>query len=1018
MAVRGFATRAVLALLLSLVVVAAGGASVAAAESGPAPVCAPDHAAGGLSERCVDLGATVDSEPVGEVEQPEFTPAPAFDTITGSFGGPFSLPPLEWNQKWRMSPALALGGGHLYVATGNGSAPYGPGVYQYSIGDGCPGAPTAPAGVLCKVAQGGATWHPNGITYYRGKVYVSRIERNAGGVPLNQVRTGLDGVVQVLSSDLSQTERTVRTLALTGLDAAWGELWGRVSDVGTVGGVALDYLAIIDPQTGALRGAAPVGLSPNPRVGNRPDAEPGSGAPTYTYSRGYVTAKDVAISPELNVISTGGFSMHRASPWALLSADPGAWLSDDSSQPGATSSLLNAITGDPGCYEAGPFDANIDSPVGAAAPWGMKWLIQIENSCTHDPDIPPKSTVREYKLRLVAGEPVGLVERVAGRVPWRPMDQTTDTTRDIAYQAHEPRITWSGRPTESPWQRGNHTLTYFVSDGEFYVVAKQVERWFDPANGFQNVVLTATRSDCSDEPDCPTYTLSSSDKWYGTLTINEDALPSGTYQLTMTATIGGGKTVTKTNPDFRVDHTQPAGSLDGGLPAATNTTVNAIGTLADAHSGPAKWNLQVNGPGTGGTFQTVCTATAPDPSTGKWGCAWNTNASQEGTFQVRALLEDQVQPAYGGANTLAVGSTTIIVDRTPPLLGNFAPSLDQATYEAVDRNPEPVKWTQSDSGAGISGTTVEVNNATDGSGSGSWHAIGSSSTAGEAEFNWNSSTVASGLHRFRATSTDRAGNQSRPEWQAILSNARPNAPDACPSCTRWYAGVNAGSGQLFYSWGVKGQLKTPSEAPAVEEPVRYIGEDRSTYQASSTWVGVGYQGRRAGWYQGGLITTENCTSNPQPGSPGGWYRYFEWKQGGTKTNRIYRFQCYARDQVSPPGALNTFKITLDTGHRAKGYLNSRLEDFDADPRPRGYWIDKYGHRQTIATGETTRNGRLMLGHMSLLGWRQTSTTSTWTPFNAGNYVFDDASNDTYTIDSNANDDRFCVAGPAPKTCIP
>lgn len=1013
-AVRGPAIRAALTLVLLLVVVGVvGGAPEAVAESGPAPVCyeGPDYPDELFSVKsppaCVDFGAVADSESVAEVQQPASgDPAPGFDTITGSFGGPFS----QSAEKWRMSPAITIGGGHVYLATDNTSAPYGPGVYMYSTGDGCPNNAGAAAGALCKVAQipapGPDQWRPNGIAYYRGKVYVSRTDERRNAI----ARAGFPGAIHTFDANLNDLGIR-RTLALTGLDAAWGELWGRVSEVGGEfgAGLMIDFFAILDPDTGALRGLVPVGLAPSPRIGEGPVA-----LCCPIYYRDYVTAKDVAISPELDVVSSADFSMRRQSSQALLAAEPTAWA-----RPDAVTSLENAINGDPGCLDVGPFQGQkLDSPVGAYAPWGMKWLIQIDSKCWYGP-LTYRTKVREYRLShdLQSGQTSALVKRSAGRA-WQPNDQTTEGPRDIAYQAHEPRITWSGKPTEAAWQHGNHTLTYFVSDGEFYVIAKQVERWLDPANGFQNVVLKATPTDAQGAPNGSPITLATSTNWTGTLTINEDTLASGTYQLTMTATIGAGKTVTKTNPNLRIDHDTPTGTLDGGLPAATNAPVDATGTIADAHSGPGKWNLQVNGPGTGGNFQTVCTATAADPSSGKWGCRWSTPAYQEGTYQVRALLADQVQPAYGGANTAPVGNATVIVDRTAPSLANFAPSLDQSSYESVDRNPEPVMWTQSDPGSGINSTTIEVNTAVDGTDSGSWQQIGSSSAAGDTQFDWNSSTVASGLHRFRASSTDRAGNQAQPQWQAILSNARPNAPDACPSCTRWYAGVEAGTGPYFYGWGVKGRFRTPDSAPAVEAPVTYAGDTKSTYQGSSTWVGVGYKGKRAGWYQAGLVSAENCASDPQPGSPGRWYRYFEWTQGGTKSNRIYRFQCYARDTPSAPGGLNTFKITFDSAHRAKGFLNTRRVMFDEDQRVPGYWIDKYGHRQTGAKGETTREGRLMLGFFDQLGWRESAGTTTWTPFNAAHMEFNDREGDSYTINSTVNDDRFCVVGPPPNTCTP
>jgi hypothetical protein len=127
---------------------------------------------------------------------------------------------------------------------------------------------------------------------------------------------------------------------------------------------------------------------------------------------------------------------------------------------------------------------------------------------------------------------------------------------------------------------------------------------------------------------------------------------------------------------------------------------------------------------------------------------------------------------------------------------------------------------------------------------------------------------------------------------------------------------------------------------------------------------------------------------------------------------------------SAPNGLNTFKITVDSAHRAKGYLNSRNVLFDEDPRPSGYWIDRYGHRRTGVVGETTRPGRMMLGFFSQPELRRSAGTTTWTPFAAAPEMWlTDARDATrpeerYIVNSNQNDDRFCVAGPPPTTCAP
>jgi hypothetical protein len=967
-AVRGLVSRAARPLVVLLVAGVAGVAGVAPAAvagEGVAEYCAdvPADAAPEADGQCVEAGATADEEPVAEVQQPgPSDPYPAYDSITGLFGGSFladyHYEPREdrWPE-WRLDPSVTLGGGHLYVATGSSGALYGAGVYMYSTGEGCPNNSSAPAGALCAAKAMAGTWRPSGITYYRAKIYVASTDLPSRKVSTlsydydHRVRSNLVGRVTVLAAASLSVERQYKTPSLVGLDAAWGELWGRVNNTGyslDVSGVvptaAVDYFAILDPATGALRGAAPVGVAaaaaPFERDGN---------------------AKDVAISPEIGVVSSGSFSMHRTNDQALAAADAAAWTRTP-----FPDTLADALTGDPtGCYyNEGVLDSptNVQiprgSPVGADAPWGMRWLVEIA-PCS-------RGRITESALTLSGTEPLQTVERTARRT-WEAKPEYTgqyggyDSSGifDVAYQASEPRITWSGKPTEPTWQHGTHTLTYFVNDGEYYIVGGKIQRWFDPANGFQNVVLKATSTDAAGQPTGAPIDLGTSTAWMGTFTINEDDLPSGTYQLTMTATIGGGKTVTKTNPNFRVDHSPPTGTLDGGLPAATNTTVNATGALGDAHSGPARWNFQVNGPGTGGNFQTVCTATAADPSTGKWGCPWNTNANQEGTYQVRALLEDQVQPAYGSANTLPVGNGTVIVDRTAPSIGNTAPDLYEDGYEIARAQVSQVRWTQTDNLSGIASTTIEVNASNDGSDSGAWATAGSSSTPGDTSTMWDTGDRPGGLYQFRARSCDNAANCSDDRWQGeVASEAARRRARQCQSAPYCYASRFAGRGLFFSSFGNGAVIATPGR-------VRW--QDHSMFGLQQHTAVYVDQGSPYPEVQTG-ITTDCGRDNPVTINGkryDEWGRYVEFiDRGGTQY-----FQCFG---TSPQDDASNFRVAIRNSQRAKAFINSvpRVIRNDAQPsqingwKKRGYYITRDGLDYTQATGEVSNQYRQLGGRFS------------------------------------------------------
>jgi hypothetical protein len=690
-------------------------------------------------------------------------------------------------------------------------------------------------GVFQHQGAAGLQW-PKGIAAYKGEVFVS----DSSGIKVYDA----DGnYKRTLESVFGGWTGFALGGSFTSIDVAWGEVWARLYSVRT--GPAL---VALDAQTGAMKAWIPIGdgapaacpvyvvscIPGNPytqqdvgvygpcALGYQPPCQDLNTYPTATtYQQ---MRYDVATAPDINAIFTGYETVTRSGLYDLLSSDSGTGL---------------GYVSDP-CYPVHysnpeePPNSTRGDPMGSTAVWGAKTLLTIDN-CQHA-YFNTRSLVHVLPIGrdTITGQFAGIN---GGDNPWVPADSTTDTFRDVAYRSHEPRITWldGNLADKTTWMTNNQCVRYVVTDGDYYIVGMRGERWYSIARGFTPPV----RLYLDDvDPDRTTpLTLTSGDPTQPTDTLCVDmrrpyganppaglpgTLPSGTHRLTMTATVTGNQ-LTQTNPALHVDNDPPTGTLNS-LPAATNAPLVASGTLSDADAGPATWHLQVNGPGTGGKFQTVCSDNSPDPGTDNWGCRWNTGAYQEGTYQVQAFLEDQVRPSHGGPNTRSVGSAQVIVDRTAPSLGNFAPSLDQPGYESVDTNEEPVMWTQSDDRSGIANTSIEVNDAIDGSDAGSWRVIGTSAASGEAQFTWDTTAVPSGLHRFRATTTDRAGNRTQPQWQAILSNARPNAPDLCPSCARWYAGAHAGTGPYFYSWGAKAQFRTPEQAPAVEAPVTYAGD--------------------------------------------------------------------------------------------------------------------------------------------------------------------------------------------------
>lgn len=120
----------------------------------------------------------------------------------------------------------------------------------------------------------------------------------------------------------------------------------------------------------------------------------------------------------------------------------------------------------------------------------------------------------------------------------------------------------------------------------------------------------------------------------------------------------------------KIDRSAPTGTI-ATPPAAARGNATFSGTLADSLSGPGRWIAEVTSNG-GSTWSQACSATQA-AGDGTWSCSWNTDTAPEGTYQVRARLEDAVTPANGGANVSWVSppedvriKPTIKIDRSAP----------------------------------------------------------------------------------------------------------------------------------------------------------------------------------------------------------------------------------------------------------------------------------------------------------------------------------------------------------------
>jgi hypothetical protein len=366
--------------------------------------------------------------------------------------------------------------------------------------------------------------------------------------------------------------------------------------------------------------------------------------------------------------------------------------------------------------------------------------------------------------------------------------QNGNNAYDVAYNARGNRVTWSGNPTQSNWQEGNQTLNYVVSDGDFYSVSDQIEHWYEPSRTFQSVTLTATPTGGGQTTTLATNTTQAA----GTLTVPENNLPSGTYTLTLTATVDGGQTLSITNPNFRVDHTPPTGTLDP-IPAATNTTINATGTIADGQSGPATWTFQYQGTNNGASGTCVATPATANATTGKWGCAWSTNQSPEGNYTTQVAMADSVGAAYGGPNTANAtpqGNTSVIVDRTPPTASLSCPGSgswsNAASVTCTVTGSDPANASNGTPGSGLQ--TLEYQTQFN---NGSWSGWTSVSTG--ATFTIGQE----GITNIQAQAIDNAGNTyTTPTTTVELDHTPPTISEITPAEGSDFAGEIDSNPQL------------------------------------------------------------------------------------------------------------------------------------------------------------------------------------------------------------------------------
>jgi len=609
-------------------------------------------------------------EPVSTVRQPDASRLPVFDAFfnapSGFAGGRFTT-----NSAAHVS--TAVGGDRLFVSSEESG--------RVAVYDS-----TSLAYTRTLTASG--LTRPRGITYYRGQVYAADSADNqiwvfdgASGAVLRH----FDHPTTLLVQSGAAAGTAIDDIRITGIDAAWGEVWAsfKSTDAGT-------GITVFDATTGAIRAVTwqlpTYNCSVNPLE--------------LQNSSGQLLQEHCAVEPE----NTTSGVVVQCTPVSIIDNSSGPWFNprltldvaqcsaavDDASANSlgfhwwdiATSPEVDGVIAQCRFINRGPLltqtatadalstAAPLDSTDcagryprvdGVDAVWGMKWLLMVEGQSE---DVFSDVTGSGESGALLNGQieefaiqPAGAGQsRLVG--PMRRWETSSGMSRrDVSYQNREVRIDWKGDLTQHDWMRGTRCVDYIVSDADVYVVGARGQRFYELARGFGSIQMYLDGT--------PIGAPSTSPR--GRLCFDTNSVLSRTYTFELRATVdNGSRTVKRTNDTLRLDHDNPNGSIDA-LSQYIRGTVSVSGTIADAHSGPRDWQLQIS-PGGQNSWSNAAGCplqSATDPVTGKYGCSLDTTGYSDGAYDLRAVMRDRVEPAYGGPNA---GYTTVTttIDNTPP----------------------------------------------------------------------------------------------------------------------------------------------------------------------------------------------------------------------------------------------------------------------------------------------------------------------------------------------------------------
>jgi hypothetical protein len=132
-----------------------------------------------------------------------------------------------------------------------------------------------------------------------------------------------------------------------------------------------------------------------------------------------------------------------------------------------------------------------------------------------------------------------------------------------------------------------------------------------------------------------------------TFYTNVDNLAEGTQQIQSFGDDVLGKRTIGPSQTVKVDRSGPTGALTAD--DYTRGIITISGTAQDSLSGRGRWTLEWRSSSQAAAWAAVCTKPTPDAD-GSYRCAWDTSTLPEGSYQVRARMEDSVADIDGGPN--------------------------------------------------------------------------------------------------------------------------------------------------------------------------------------------------------------------------------------------------------------------------------------------------------------------------------------------------------------------------------